>query len=272
MKLKSTTNKPIPLKPVQRNAGLEALYRKQLVKLVDEMNASLLYWLRASYRANTPLLAQDASPADALRKAMSAMAKRWLRNFDEGADKLAKLFADKSIAYTDPAFNKVLRDAGFTVKFTMTSKMRDAYAAIVGENVSLIKSIAQQNLTQVETLVMQSVAIGRNMGELTDALGARFDITRKRAAFIARDQNQRATAILTRARQLDLGITHARWRHSTAGREPRVSHVKAGRGVGELYEIAKGCLIDGEYILPGELINCRCTAVPIIPGFDDDED
>ncbi len=265
------------LRPVQRNAGIEVLYRKALFALVDDMNASLLYWLRAAYRANTPAIvtALDASPAEALRAAMRKMSKRWLKNMDAGADKLAKLFADKSLSYNDVAFTKVLRDAGFTVQFKMTPAMKDAYQATIGENVNLIKSIAQQNLTQVETLVMQSVAQGRSLGDLTEALQDRFIITKKRAALIARDQNQRATATLTRARQVSLGITQAYWRHSTAGREPRPSHVKAGAanaGKGVLYNIAQGCLIDGEYILPGEKINCRCTAVPVIPGFDDDDD
>ncbi len=57
--------------------------------------------------------------------------------------------------------------------------------------------------------------------------------------------------------------------HSRAGKEPRVTHLKMN---GKLYELSKG-MFDPDpqvqkYVLPGELINCRCTKRVYIPGFD----
>jgi hypothetical protein len=60
---------------------------------------------------------------------------------------------------------------------------------------------------------------------------------------------------------LDLGFTKAKWKHSTASKEPRQSHLKANNKV---YNIEEGCYIDGEYIQPAEKINCNCYSVPII--------
>lgn len=34
---------------------------------------------------------------------------------------------------------------------------------------------------------------------------------------------------------------------------------------GRKFEIAKGCLIDGKRILPGEEINCRCVSKSVLP-------
>jgi SPP1 gp7 family putative phage head morphogenesis protein len=257
------------LPAVRANAGIEAWYRRQLDALVLEMHASIVYWLTETWKANEPELAQDATPANVLRAAMAKLTIRWLRKFNEGADKLAKLFADKSLKYTDSVFQKTLRDAGFAIPFTMTPAMRDVYSAVIGEQVGLIRSIAAQHLTQIETVVMQGVQRGRDLAYIHDELRARYGVTKRRAALISRDQSNKATATLNAARQQGLGIKQAIWRHSGAGKEPRPEHVKAD---GEKFDLSKGMYLEGEWVLPGQAINCRCTAQPIIPGFDDDED
>lgn len=257
------------LKPVQPNAGIQAEYQRQLDRLVSELSDSVTYWLTAQWRKDTPELAQDASPAAGLRAAMRKLSTRWMKKFNEGADKLGKLFADKTLAYTDARWTKQLRDIGFTVRPTMTSSMQDVYSAVIGEQVGLIRNIGAQYLGQVETLVMQSVQTGRDLGHLHDELRARYGITKRRAALIARDQNNKATATFTRTRQRDAGITKARWRHSHAGKEPRPSHVAAD---GEVYDVDKGMFLDGVWTWPGVEINCRCTSEPIIPGLEDEED
>ncbi|MNL73442.1 Phage Mu protein F like protein [compost metagenome] len=94
----------------------------------------------------------------------------------------------------------------------------------------------------------------------------RYAVTKRRAALIARDQNNKATAAITRVRQQGLGIKQAKWMHSRGGKKPRQSHVEAN---GQLYDVDKGMYIDGAWIRPGELINCRCVAQSVIPGFEE---
>lgn len=273
----SPTGKEIVLRSVLANAGVEAAYRKRLLLMVEEMQRSLVYFITTQWRANTPM-AQDAggeafrdgSPANAMRRAMHRLSRRWLKNFGKGAEDLAKYFVDKAVGATDTQLQGILRKAGFTVKFQTTETVNNAMQAAIGENVSLINSIAQQHLADVEGVVMRSFQRGRDLGEMTEELMRRYDVTRKRAAFISRDQSNKLTAVVNRTRQQELGITQARWRHSGAGKHPRLSHLKAGQangGKGDLYDVDKGCLIDGEYILPGELPNCRCSSRSVIPGF-----
>lgn len=119
--------------------------------------------------------------------------------------------------------------------------------------------------TQVETMVMQSVSRGRDLGYLTDELVKRYGITRRRAETIARDQNAKATSVIQSVRQRNLGITHGIWRHSHAGKVPRQSHVKAD---GKKFELSKGLMIDGKLTFPGQEINCRCTWSIVLPGLD----
>lgn len=280
-KLVSPTGKDILLRPVRANAGVEAVYNKQLQRWVEMMHRSLVYWISAQYRANpAPSLAQDAghesfrdgSPANAMRRAMHRMSRRWLKAFDKGSEDLAKYFVDRAAGATDVQLKDILKKAGFTVQFRRTYDVNNAMQAAVGENVGLIKSIASQHLTEVEGLVMRAMQDGRDLATLTQELTHRYQVTSRRAAFIAKDQANKMTSVINRARQQELGITQAHWRHSHGGKHPRKSHVEASQadgGKGKVYDVDKGCLIDGEYIWPGQLPNCRCTAQSIIPGLED---
>lgn len=260
------TLKTNSLAPVRGNKGIEMAYRRKLKRLIAEMQASITYWLKAAYRANTPELAQDESPATALRKAMRKLSRRWQANFDQGATDLASWFAQETKDYADGSLQRILATSGFAVSFKMTRPMQDAYSAVIGENVGLIKSIAAEYLTQVEGLVMRSVQQGRDLSYLTEQLQKRFAITNRRAVLISRDQNNKATAVVERVRQSELGITHAVWQHSHAGQDPRPEHMKWD---GKTYEIAKGMWseVEHEWVWPGTPINCRCVSRPVLPAL-----
>lgn len=260
--------KPIVLRDVKPNLGIEAAYRARLEAMIDQMDKSITYWLRIAYRANTPEMASDESPAAALRQVMNNLARTWQRKFDEGAADLAQYFAEGSMRHADTALRGILKKAGFTVEFKLSRAANDALQAVMTENVGLIKSIASEHLSDVEGLVMRSVARGRDLGTLTDELSERYGVTRRRAAFIARDQNNKATSVITSVRQRGLGIKLARWRHSLAGAHPRNAHQAVD---GKTYDVTKGMLIDGRYVFPGEDPNCRCTSQSVIPGLEDDE-
>ncbi len=265
-RLVAPTKKPVTLAPVRPNAGLTAAYQARLTRMLDEMQASLTYWLKAAYRATPPEMAQDKSPARTLQDAFRKLSRRWLRKFDELAPELAVWFAQNVGDRSDAALKGSLKRAGFTVPFRVTAEVNDVLQGCIGEQVGLIRSIAQQHLTEVEGLVNRSVQQGRDLGYLSKELEARYGVTKRRAAFIASSQNNMATATITRARQASLGITRAIWCHSAGGRVPRPSHVKAGKDRLQ-YNVAEGALIDGEMIYPGQLPRCRCVSKSVIQGF-----
>lgn len=256
----------IELEPLRPSAAIRAAYQARLYALVDEMHRSISYWLTAAYRANTPEIAQDASPARELRAALRKLARRWQGKFDALAPQLAEYFARDVSQRVDGELERMFRKAGFTVKFKLTKAQNDAFQAVIGEQVGLIKSIAQEHLSQVEGMVMRSVQEGRDLGTLTKDLQRRFGITKRRAKRIAFTQNQMATAALTRTRQKELGIRQARWLHSAGGKQPRPEHVAFS---GKLYDVDKGAFLEGKWTWPGREINCRCVSIPVIPGFDD---
>ncbi len=267
----SPTGRTLFLAPVRPNLGIEIAYRKRLDAAIEAMQVSLMWWIGAAYRANEPellALAQDASPARTLLEVIRRLVARWQGRFDTLADELAAWFATQAKSRSDAALKASLRKAGFTVRFHMTRPVNDAYQAVIGENVGLIRSIAQEHLSAVEGHVMRSVQVGRNLGSLASALETQFGVTKRRAALIARDQNNKATAVISRVRQQELGIVENVWMHSGGGREPRPTHVRAGREKIR-YRIAEGWLDPAinKRIWPGTEINCRCVSRPVIPGF-----
>lgn len=199
---------------------------------------------------------------------MRLLAKRWTSRFDDMADELAKWFGHQTLNRTDAAMMKILKDSGFAIDLDMTPAVRAILKATIAQNVSMIKSIPQQSLGQVEAMVMRAVQTGREQSELVKDLQSHFGVTRKRAMLIARHQNNLATASITKARQLEVGITKARWRHSYGGKTPRPTHIKASKD-NVIYDVAKGWYDPHEkkFIWPGELIGCRCVAIPIIEGM-----
>jgi SPP1 gp7 family putative phage head morphogenesis protein len=206
--------------------------------------------------------AQDAAPSAKIKKILDDLAKRWIDRFDEYAPKIAEAYLQGMFKSTDSAFRQALKDSGWTVEFKMTPAVRDAFNASVAENVSLIRSSPEKYLQQAEGIVMRSYSTGRDLETMVKELKTLYPISSRRAELIARDQSNKANAVVNRARQMELGITEAIWMHSHAGKNPRQDHVAAN---GKRYKIAEGCKISGEFIQPGEEINCRCTCRAVLP-------
>lgn len=264
------SRKPVTVRAIHASAAVHAWYFDELDKLITQMQAQVTRYVLAAYGQVEPAeIAQDAprNPSLLLRAALRKWGGLWVSKFDKLSLDLGKRFATKSFGITQTQMRAALKDAGFTVKFTPTPGSAAAYQAVVAEQVNLIKSIPQQYLKDVESKVWNSVMKGSDMHALSVDLRKTYGITRDRAAIIARDQNNKAKAIIERARRQELDITHAIWQHSAGGKVPRSTHVAMS---GKAYLIAQGMYdsAEGKYVLPGELINCRCTSKAVITAFE----
>lgn len=262
--MKPLSTKAKVARAVHANRGEEARYRSRMQALIREMHESVMYWTVASYNKTPPVLAEDASPVKAIRKQLRELAARWIKRFDSAAPKIAEAYLKGSFKATDSAMRQALKSAGWSVEFEMTPAMREAFDAKLVENVGLIRSIPAEYLQQVEGIVMRSYAAGRDLETMTKALRRLYPAASNRAVLIARDQSNKANAVVTAARQTELGIVEAIWLHSHGGKHPRPDHVAAN---GKRYKVAEGCLISGKYIYPGEEINCSCVARSVLPGM-----
>lgn len=258
------------LTPIRPAAAIRNRYEARVHALLDIMSADLIKAIKRQWNSDEPetvLLGADKSASAALGELMARLGKHWLSRFDDLADNMADYFASAVKKRCDLTLAGQLRKAGFTVQFKMTPAMRDAYNAVRAENVSLIKSIGSQHLDKVEQLVMQSVSQGRDLGALTKELQRQTGVSKRRASFIARDQNNKATATMRSVREQEAGITEGIWMHSGGGKEPRPEHKSFS---GKRFKLGEGHDFGDGFgkVLPGQAINCRCTWRPVIPGFE----
>lgn len=227
------------------------------------MHKSVVYWVCSAYGSDKPEMAMDM-PSTTLFWVVARLKRQWFKRFSEESKKLAWYFSKDVQDRSDYTLKRILKD--HSVKFVQTAAMKDVLQATVKQNVSLIKSIPQKYLTEVEGLVMRSVQTGRDLKGLTDDIELLYDVTRNRAALIAQHQNNSATSAMTRARQVSLGIKEGTWLHSHAGKKPRPTHKKMN---GRKFKLSEGMYDSHEQrrVMPGELIHCRCTWRPILPGL-----
>lgn len=270
--LRAPGKRDITLGAVTHNAGTEAKYRQALAKAIANMTASYEWWIGSKYRAALtaneaagrlpePDMALDAKgpsgKADDLFGELNRLRAYWTDHFDKLAKKLAEQTTWQWYRDNEIAWGGKLKRAGFDIKMQLTASQKLILKAKVPENVALIRSIQQDYHKDVEGIVTRSFVKGRDLATMADEIKARGGVSTRRAAFIARDQSNKATAQMNSARQKDLGLVWAVWIHSSAGKEPRHSHVKAGREQW-VFNTQQGVDFGDSFghVLPGEAINC----------------
>lgn len=172
------------LRPVYANAGVEAAYREKLERLIDEMQRSTVWWLRAVYRKNETRITQDAmpgtsggttetpseTPSNWLAWVLRRLQAYWQRRWRKSAERIARDFVGSAQRHTLSAYGAAFKAAGMTVKMDPGRVMNDTVQALIAENVSLIKSIPQQYFDEVTGLVQRSVSMGRDVAFLEEEL------------------------------------------------------------------------------------------------------
>lgn len=165
----------------------------------------------------------------------------------------------------EPGFFEVIPERNeqyFKNPFIIMPNMAERNAEVniiesgIAENVGLIKSIPKQFHEQIQGAVMRNVAVGGNAQKLVAELSKMSDKSTKRIKLIANDQIAKATALLDQQKAVDLGFTKGIWKKSIAGKTHRVTHAEAD---GKEFDIKKGCLIEGEYIMPRWKVHCKCS-------------
>lgn len=137
----------------------------------------------------------------------------------------------------------------------------------ISKNASLIKSLPEQYLSQVETIVNNGVINGTRYKEIAKQITAKTGSANSkllgRIKTIAMNEVQTINAQLTQKRTKALGITRGIFRTSEDERV-RPCHDELN---GKEFEISKGAWSPscGRFIIPGVTdINCRCSFSPII--------
>lgn len=263
--------------PLRIPAGVAQRYSGELQRLVHRMSKEYQKELHEMF--STPdydaQIAQDASITSQSRILTNRLARKWKKIFDRKSKDLAEQMVGQADRASAAGVKASLKDVsgGLTLKTSSLSPVAVTQMnASVVENVALIRSIPEQYASSVQQAVMRSITSGNGLSDLVPELQRIGGITERRAKNIAHDQTSKVYATMNRDRMKGLGIKQFEWLHSGGGQHPRPLHEEMS---GKIYSFDDPPIIDertGERGIPGTLVNCRCTALPVISFGDEDDE
>lgn len=185
-----------------------------------------------------------------LKKLKHARAKADAAFSEPEIDKAAEVAAVRTVKHSKHEFKRL----GIDVRQepTMTPLMNGWRR----DNVSLIKNMQQQQLDKIEAIL--SDGYGRRAESIAKDIENAVNVSESRAELIARDQVLKLHAKVTRYRQMSAKIKKYVWTTSNDERV-RPEHEELE---GETFSWdGEG---DPEEGHPGDAVNCRCVAYPIL--------
>ena len=225
--------------------------------MMDEMRSDLIQDVVKPYRSE---IAMDGI-LDWMGHVMDSLVDKWQNRLNGLSEKIASELVGKSKTHYDKRLHNMLRKRGFTVNFRHTKYVEDQAKIALEENVALIKSIGNQYLDKVRSAVWRSVKNGYDLESLVKQLKQIDGVEDRRAKNIAKDQCAKINQAFENARARDLGITKAKWLHSSAVKTPRHEHVKAN---GQVYNIDEGIKFSNGWFKPAQDFGCMCRKYLII--------
>jgi len=247
--------KLVKLATIKPNAGIELDYLSALLKMMSKIENDITTQVLKNYKKRQNEIVGDESPNALLNGILRSIYSKWRLSISE----ISEVLARKTINNVDSTIQKQLQQQiksklGVMPDTSSRRALRVKQSSITN-NVGLIKSIPERYLDSVEVVVNQAMMGGKDSKWLSGQLRELSGVTKRRATIIARDQIAKATAAISQERAIAAGFDKAEWNHSDAGKTQRASHVAAD---GEVFDLDKGMYLDGEWVLPGEEINCRC--------------
>lgn len=134
-------------------------------------------------------------------------------------------------------------------------------------NVALITNLRDEHVTAVSDILRAATASGARHEDVAPEIADRLGVGFSRAKLIARDQTNKINSQMAQASAASAGIEEYTW--GTAKDENvRPDHKRLQ---GRRFRYDDPPVTDqrtGRRNNPGEDIQCRCVAIPVIPLFD----
>lgn len=253
-------------RPTRLPLSLERTYLRALWERIEALREAVrselipkLSEIQSQARRNAPQTSarQDAW-IDDIGKAISEAVRLFgLRVTDASTRRLASDIASQVSAFNYKEVDQQLDRALGVNVFISEPWLEDQLKAYSVRNYDLIKSIEDREIARLNQVVTQGFAQGQRWETISDDIEATFDVSKRDAERLARDQVNKMNGELTRLRQTSLGVDKYVW--TTAGDE-RVRDSHAAKE-GKVFSWDKPPADTGH---PGEDINCRCIALPVL--------
>lgn len=169
----------------------------------------------------------------------------------------------KTISKMDRKFHSQYGDALGVEE--LSTEAKEKLARGYADNLKpYIKKFSSEQIADLRTLVKANAETGYRFDSLVKRIQSRYDVSKTKASFLARQETGLFTTAVRRQRFGDVGITQYIWR--TAGdSEVRPDHKKLN---GQTFEYSKPPIVDlatGRRDNPGQDFQCRCADEPVLP-------
>lgn len=247
----------------------EAAYKADLLQVCKFMDKATEQILLPVLKRTEPQYIRIAKPQDAAPLVRDGYAGDIMQAFDQlsrsfGAidamsQRLAQTAVQRQRVETEVQISRSLENAlGIDVRGAVAAiNVTDEVEAATIANTQLIKSLPTQYLERIKVTVLNDVQQGRRYEQLAADISHQMGVTESRAKLIARDQMSKVNASINEAKQAGLGVDKYEW--STSGDE-RVRETHAAHE-GKIFRWDSPPADTGH---PGEDVNCRCVAIPVI--------
>lgn len=250
-------------------SGAIVAHTKLLRELSAEMDAAILDALRAEGIVRADAADGDPPFTRAQGRSAASRAAAAVRRVLRGKSFVARLQEISSATATASreAWARQLKASLGVDLPTAEPELGPVMTAFRDENVALIRSLAADKVTRVRD-ILADAGPGTRVEEIAKSIRDMGDVTQSRAELIARDQVLKLNAEVTQKRHEAAGIVEFVWSTS------RDERVRPDHKVleGKRYRYDDPPVVDrrrGTRGLPGIHFQCRCVAIPVIPGFDD---
>lgn len=200
-------------------------------------------------------------PNEGVKKAYFLALLLLLRKKSVSTEQITEIvtkFVAGQAAATDFALKRVFKKAGYLITFENPVPT----AAFILENTKLVRNWLEAAGVMVSTKFTEPKPTEVTEVKFTEPKPTVSNLE-NRAALISKDQGNKINSFVNKTRQLELGIAQAVWVYEHFAKYPRYDHIDAE---GTVYNVSQGCFISGQYIQPGELINCGCSSRIVLPA------
>jgi SPP1 gp7 family putative phage head morphogenesis protein len=139
--------------------------------------------------------------------------------------------------------------------------LNDFIDLFVESNVGLIKKLHDDQIARVSKIVRDGALSGQTQATMSKQLDEVLGVGNRHARLIARDQTAKLNSQLTEVRMRRIGVESYEW---STSHDERVRPEHAARD-GKIFRWDSPPP-DGH---PGEAINCRCVAIPVMDAEDE---
>lgn len=254
----------VTLPQMPKNKHAEVYYRKALDQQMEKMLESMIGEIKRAY---TTIPVQNAKMSDAerlvrLRRILKRLQTQYGKTLDKNVEKIIQKYLRLARDGAQGYFNN-----NFTVQFNARQFARILKIA-AQKNALLINTTATQVISNVTNITFDGVTTGLSWRQVETALRKQNHIAQDRIKRIARDQTAKLNENLNEMAMRDAGVEFFQW---MTAHDERVSKGYGGHEQlnGKIYKWGDKenyPVIDtyGNRGVPGQRVNCRCTAIGVI--------